>query len=152
MITDRTTTLSKAQAITATAVSDNVIDLLATGIPHGDAAALKYNLGLNAEIDFIVQVVETFTAGGAATLTVSLQCDDNEAFASPKTVWTSPAYTLAQLKAGARLNINPSLVAGWLNDGVNERYMRLNYAVATGPMTAGKIFAGIVAGTQNDKV
>ena len=152
MITDRTTTFSKAQAITVTAASDNIIDLLATGTPHGDAAALARNLGLNHDIAFVVQVLEQFTAAGAATLTVALQCDDNEAFSSPKTIWTSPAYSLAQLKPGARLNINPSMVAGYLNDGVTERYMRLNYTVATGPMTAGKVFAGIVAAVQNERV
>lgn len=152
MITDRTTTLSKAQAITVTAASDNIIDLLAVGIPYKDAAALNRNLGLNHDINFVIQVIEQFTAAGAGTLTVAMQCDDDVAFGSPKTVWTSPVYTLAQLKPGARLNIDPHIVAGWLNDGLTERYMRLNYTVATGPMTAGKVFAGVVAGVQDSKI
>ena len=152
MITDRTTTLSKAQAITVTAVSDNVIDLLATGVPHGDAAGLPRNLGFCHDIPFIIQVIEQFTAAGAATLTVALQCDDNEAFSSPKTIFTSPAYSLAQLKPGARLGLVDYIPQGWAKDGVTERYMRLSYTVATGPMTAGKIFAGVVAAAQNGTV
>lgn len=145
MIFDRTLTLSNMQAITVTAASTNVLDTGKIGTPHGDAAALKVNLGLSACIPFLIQVTEDFTAAGAATLTVALQVDDNEAFASPKTVWTSPAFALADLKAGAQLGLVNYVPSGTPGLGPDERYLRLNYTVATGPMTAGKIMAGVVA-------
>lgn len=145
MIFDRTTRLSNDQAITATAASTNVLDTGKIGTPHGDLAALKTNLGLSQCIPFLIQVTENFAAEGAATLTVALQVDDNEAFSSPKTVWTSPAYALAVLKAGANLGVVNYVPSGTPGLGPDERYLRLNYTVGTGPMTAGKITAGVVA-------
>ncbi|MDX0262431.1 hypothetical protein GOC60_14705 [Sinorhizobium meliloti] len=138
MIFDKTTLLSDAQAVTVTAVSTNVIDLgpIATGIVR--------DIGKGKPIPLLIQVIEAFTAAGAATLTVSLQTDDNEAFSSAKTVWTSPALTLADLVAGK------PIIPEYIPRGTNERYMRLNYAVATGPMTAGKITAGVTLGNQSN--
>lgn len=138
MIFDQQTLLSDAQAITVTAVSTNVIDLgpIKTGIVR--------DIGKGKQIPLLVQVVEAFTAAGAATLTVSLQTDDNEAFSSAKTVWTSPALALADLVAGK------VIIPEYIPRGTNERYMRLNYAVATGPMTAGKVTAGVTMGNQSN--
>lgn len=138
MIFDQQTLLSDAQAVTATAASTNVLDLgpIKTGIVR--------DIGKGKQIPLLVQVVEAFAAAGAATLTVSLQVDDNEAFASAKTVWTSPALALADLKPGF------VVVPEYIPRGTNERYMRLNYAVATGPMTAGKITAGVTMGNQSN--
>ena len=45
MIFDKTLQFSDQQAITATAVSTNVIDLLPTGTVYGHAAALLRDLG-----------------------------------------------------------------------------------------------------------
>lgn len=143
MIFDKTLQLSAAQAITATAVSTNVIDLRAAGRAYKHAADLKRDLGLGGKaIPFLIQVVEAFTAAGGGTLTVSLECDDNEAFSSPKTVWTSSAIGKALLVPGYRFGTD------YVPNGIDERFFRLNYTVATGPMTAGKITAGIVAGIQ----
>ncbi|MDW9880490.1 hypothetical protein GOA90_25215 [Sinorhizobium meliloti] len=138
MIFDQQTLLSDAQAITVTAVSTNVIDLgpIKTGLVR--------DIGKGKQIPLLIQVVEAFTAAGAATLTVSLQTDDNEAFASAKTVWTSPAIALADLVAGK------VIIPEYIPRGTNERYMRLNYAVATGPMTAGKVTAGVTMGNQSN--
>ncbi len=137
MIFDKTTLLSDAQAITATAPSTNVIDLgpIATGMAR--------DIGKGKPIPLLVQVVEAFTAAGAATLTIALQIDTVENFASPTTVWTSGAVALADLKAGK------VFVPEFIPRGTNERYMRLNYTVATGPMTAGKIVAGVTMGNQS---
>lgn len=148
MIFDKTTRISDAQAITVTAVSTNVIDLGKTGTPKGSSSPLVQNLGIGACIPFLIQVVQDFAAAGAATLTVSLQVDDNEAFASPKEVWNSGALALAKLKAGQNLGLVNYIPKGVNDDGPNERYLRLNYTVATGPMTAGKITAGVVYAVQ----
>lgn len=148
MIFDRTLRLSNEQAITTTAASTHTIDLGQLGTVKGAAAALVGNLGIGSDIPFLVQVTEQFTAAGAATLTVALQYDDNEAFSSPLTVWTSPAFTLAQLKPGAQLGLVNYIPKGVLDVNNGERYFRLLYTVATGPMTAGKIVAGVVADVQ----
>lgn len=148
MIFDRTALLSDAQAITTTAASTNVIDLGPPSTAPRHAASLRRNLGIGACIPFLIQVVETFTAAGAGTLTVALQTDDNEAFSSPTTVWTSPAIALADLVAGQNLGVVNYIPKGINDKGITERYFRLNYTVATGPMTAGKITAGVVAAVQ----
>lgn len=145
MIFDKTLQLSDQQAITVTAPSTNVLDLLATGTPYKHAGALKRDLGVGALVKFLIQVTEAFTAAGAATLTIDLEVDDNEAFSSARVVWSSGAIGKATLTAGYQ----PSIV-NYLPKGVNERYFRLNYTVATGPMTAGKITAGVVADVQTN--
>jgi len=138
MIFDQQTLLSDAQAITATAASTNVIDLgpIKTGIVR--------DIGKGKPIPLLVQVLEQFTAAGAGTLTVALQVDDNEAFSSAKTVWTSATFALATLKPGF------VVIPEYIPRGTDERYMRLNYTVATGPMTAGKVTAGVTMGNQSN--
>lgn len=138
MIFDETTLLSDQQAITASAASTNVIDLapIATGTTR--------DIGKGKPIPLLVQVTEDFTADGAGTLTVALQVDSVENFASPKTVWTTAALALADLVAGK------VIVPEYIPRGTDERYMRLYYTVATGPMTAGKIVAGVTMGNQSN--
>lgn len=139
MILDNQTLLSNDQAVTASAASTNIIDLapIASGIVR--------DIGKGKPIPLLVQVTEDFTAGGAATLAIDLQVDDNSSFSSPKTVDSIAATALADLKAGKQFNMD------YIPRGTNERYMRLNFTVATGPMTAGKIKAGVLfAGHQTN--
>ena len=125
MILDKQLMLSEAQAITVTAVSTNVIDL-----------SQVRDIGNGEPLELIIAVKQTFTAGGAATLTIDLQTDDNVGFASPVVLASTGALALAALTAGVMLlQIKIPL-------GV-ERFLRLNYTVATGPMTAGILDAGI---------
>lgn len=150
MIFDRTLLLSNKQAITVTGPSTNVIDLLATGKAYGNNAALKRNLGIGPMVPFLIQVTQDFAAAGAATLTLELQTDDNEAFASPAAVWNSGAIPIADLKAGENLGLVNYLPKGRNGRGIVERYFRLVYTVATGPFTAGAIMAGVVAEVQTN--
>lgn len=149
MIFDATTRLSNRQAITTTAPSTNVIDVGPVGTAHRHAAPLARNLGQAACIPFLIQVVEDFAAAGAATLTVALQSSNVEGFGSGvKTIWSSGAIPLASLVAGANLGLVNYIPKGVLDDGIEERYFRLNYTVATGPFTAGAITAGVVGAVQ----
>ena len=134
MILDNQTLLSNQQAITATAASTNVIDLG----PIGNG--IVRDIGNGKPIPILVQVTEAFTAAGAATLTVALQTDDNAGFSSPKTVYTTAVIALADLKVGRQITLD------YIPRGTNERFMRLYYTVATGPMTAGKVHAGVLHG------
>ena len=132
MIIDKQTTLSDGQAITTTADSTNVLDLAVANVNTGEP------------VELLCQVEEAFTASGSATLTVSLLTDDNEAFSSATTLVTTAAIGKAALVQGYNIPISflPSNV---------ERYVKLVYTVATGPMTAGKINAGIVLARQTNR-
>jgi hypothetical protein len=145
MIFDAQNIFSDQQAITTSAVSINVIDFGASGKPIGAAANIRKDMGRGTKIPLRIQATEAFLASGAGTLTIELQTDDNEAFSSPKTVWTSGAIPKASLVAGYVTNLEH------IPRGTDERYARLNYTVATGPFTAGKITAGVVlAGEDNN--
>lgn len=143
MIFDKTLKLSDAQAITTTAASTNVIDTKAHGTVYKAAAALGRDQGKGNKIPFCCQVVETFTAGGAATMVFALEVDDNDSFSSATVVAQTAAIPVASLTAGYQVFFD------YLPRNTNERYIRLNYTVATGPMTAGKVTAGVVAGMQS---
>lgn len=141
MIFDKTLQFSKDQAITATAVSTNVIDLLANGTAYGHAAALKRDFGKGYDIPLLVQVTESFAT--ATSVTFVLQGSTDEAFTSPQTIWTSAAIPIATLVAGYRLPISE------LPEGSIYRYMRMSYTVAGSNATAGKVTAGVVAARQS---
>ena len=133
MLFDVETLFSNRQAVTTTGNSANAID---TGAAH--------NLLAGEALTLVVQVSTAFTAGGAAALTVALETDDNVSFSSATTLFTSPAIPVAALTAGARpVQIRVPRGA--------ERYLRLTYTVATGPMLTGAVIAGLVlAGTLED--
>ena len=118
MFIDALTVFSDAQAVTVSAASTNYMDTLAAGDSYEGA--------------WLVFRVETaFTAGGAATMQVDLQTDDNSSFSSATTLCTLPggAIAVATLVAGLirKVRIPPGA----------ERYLRGYYTVSTGPMTAG---------------
>ena len=134
MILDNQTLLSNAQAITGDAGSTNQIDLgpIRPGIVR--------DIGNGKPIPILIQVTEAFAAAGAATMTVALQADDNPSFTSPKTVGSVSGVPVADMKPGKAITID------YVPRGTNERYIRLNYTVITGPFTAGRITAGILLG------
>ena len=122
MIIDRFNEFSDAQAPTtvATHASTNVVDLKAAGALEGKPYYLH------------IKVNTTATADGAATVTFAAQTDDDEAFGSATTLYTTAAIGKATLVAGyevVRLSLNGLPL---------ERYVRGYYTVATGPLTAGK--------------
>jgi hypothetical protein len=133
MLFDREALLSDGQAVTVTANSTNAYD-----------AGAARDLLAGEALTLVVQVSTAFTAAGAATLTVALETDDNVSFSSATTLFTSPAIPVAALTAGARpVQIRVPRGA--------ERYLRLVYTVATGPMLTGAVIAGLVlAGTLED--
>ena len=129
MILDASLVLSDAQVITATAASSNNIDQLAAG----DAYVGNF---------LVIRVNAAFAAAGAATLTIALECDSDSAFGSVRTLWQSSALAIATLIAGYEIKIRIPLRV--------ERYLRVNYTVATGPFTAGSLDAFIVADVDRD--
>ena len=121
-----------ATVVTATAVSTNIIDLLnARDMGIGDAPALK----------LVILVGTTMEAAGSATLQIQAQGSTDSS--TWLTLAESRAYALASLTANRKLfPIDwPVIEAGATGPSVLHRYLRLNYIVATGPMTAGTIQA-----------
>jgi hypothetical protein len=141
MIFSRALLWSDGQAITATTASTNIIDLGATGTVYGASAPMVRELGFGTDSEVSVTATQTFN--NLTSLTISMQVDDNAAFASPRTVYTSPAYTLAEMATGAKYLLPDQLPAG-----TNERYVRLMYTVAGTAPTTGRITAGVVAARQ----
>jgi len=133
MILDKNLLFATAQAITASAASTDVIDL-----------GVLADVGIGEELEVLALVTEAFTASGSGTLTVALQGSvDNSTFTD---MAVSRAIGKADLVAGAeavRWKI-PGVAAGQ----AMPRYLRMYYTVATGPMTAGKITAGIILDRQ----
>lgn len=133
MLTDKLLYFSEAQVITATAVSTNQPDFLA----YRDIGTGPNDIELFASID------QAFLAAGAATLTISLECDDNAAFSSPTTLLTTTAIAKGALVIGYNPLQGLKIPAGC------ERYVQLRYTVGTGPFTAGMITAALVLATQS---
>lgn len=128
MILDKQLEFSNAQAITATAPSTNVIDLGPKG-PRGSSTGV----GGHLPIEFTVGT--TFTAAGAATLTIQIRTSDAADMSGATVVASSQALALTDLVAGKDVPYYPTLPANM------KRYVDLNYVVTTGPMTAGTISA-----------
>lgn len=130
-------------AITVTAVSTNIIDLLnARDMGIGDDPALKVMVGVTA----------AFIAAGAATLNIQFQGAPDNGSGAPGTYTTYVETSPLSLASPAQLGINAQLATFDVPrtpPGVAQpRYLRLNYVVATGPFTAGAINAGIVLDRQ----
>jgi hypothetical protein len=139
MYQDANLQVSAAQAITATAASTNVIDL---------GAAVR-DIGKGVSVMFDMRVGTAFTAAGAATLTVQIQVADDAGFTiNVQTLSQTDAIPKASLPAGQMIRMSVDQAEPY----VGRRFMRLNYVVATGPMTAGTITAALVKDTQDPQV
>jgi len=92
----------------------------------------------------VVVVDVDFTAAGAATMVIGLITDDAADLSSPTTILSTPAIGKAALTAGRVPIVIP------VPPNIAEQYLGLNYTVATGPMTAGKVTAFIAKDIQSN--
>jgi len=133
MIYDKLNTFGTEQAVTATAASTDIIDLGATR-----------DIGNGEPMELVILCTESATASGSATVTFALQTDDNDGFSSAATLASTAAIGKASLTAGTEvLRVKVPLDV--------ERYLRVNYTVATGPLTAGKFTAFLAHDRQANK-
>lgn len=120
-------------ALTVTRDSTNVLDLLVSR--DIGAGAGSYDQEVH------VMVTTAFTAGGAATLNISLKGSlDNATYYD---LLDSPQYALADLVVGARI-FRYEVPVIQLKMPVGDdppRYLKLVYTVGTGPFTAGALFS-----------
>lgn len=157
MILDALETFDPAgTAITVTAVSTNVLDM---GIINAQQPGGNQQRDVGPSysgwdsLDVLVQIGTTFTAAGAATLQVSIQAavdaGGGGAAQTPGTFYDqmmTGILPVANLTTGREIIRCPiprwSAVAS--NVATRPRFYRLNYTVATGPMTAGNVLSTIV--------
>lgn len=133
MILDAQLEFSSEQAVTAAAASTNIVDL-----------GVARDIGVGEETYIRIGVTETMDdTGDDSTLAVTLETDDNEAFASASTIATLvtiPAVTLAGTEYYIKLPI--AITQAY------QRYIRLQYTPSGGDLSAGKFDANIVKDIQ----
>lgn len=119
---------SDAQAVTATAISTNVMNQKGTGL----APNATENIGAPATAYLVITVGTAAAAAGAAMVTATLESADDAALSTNAQVHASTgAKALADMVAGATLAVIP------LPAGNYKQYLGVRYTVATGPLTAG---------------
>ena len=130
MIIDELGLFSNDQAITATAASEDTVDL-----------SVARDIGPGEPLPLNIQVTEAFN--NLTSLKVAVEEDDNSAFSSAVEV-VSATLLLADLVVGARFPIHYA-------PRNSERHMRLYYTVVGTAPTTGKIHAGFQTGDQTNK-
>lgn len=138
MIQDKQNMLSEAQVITATAVSTNTLDL---GVARDVAAGEDVNIACTID--------EAFAAAGAGTLTIQVISSAAANLGSPTILGQTDAIAKTELTLGRRpieIVVPRALL---LAQPVGQRYLGLNFVVATGPFSTGKLTAGIVRAFQD---
>ncbi|MGC0818504.1 Bbp16 family capsid cement protein [Pantoea agglomerans] len=134
MILDKLLMFSEAQAVTASAASNDVIDL-------GPIDGTRRDIGVGYPLELFVNVNTTAAAAGAATVNIQLQTSpDNSTWT---TLTSSGDLALSALTSGKRV------MSQKVPQGV-QRYLRVNYVVGTGPLTAGAFTAGINLDVDNN--
>lgn len=142
MIMNKNLLLSDGQAITATAISENVILWPTNGTPPFEAAAITRNLGRGTPIPVLIQVIETFAT--LTSLTITIETADDAGLSSGAVVLASSgAIPLATLVAGHRPTFTRFLL-----DATLKSYFGLRYTVGGSNATAGKITAALATEVQ----
>lgn len=137
---DKQNLLSDAQAVTSTAISENVIDTAYSG------TAPLANLGDGKVPLYLVVLTQTTCTDTSsdATLTVTLESDSTADLATSATVhFSTGAIAFASFAAAGT-----QICAVALPHGNYERYVGVRYTVASGPLTAGKFDAFLTTDVQ----
>lgn len=135
-VADANLLFSDDQAVTATAISTNVLDLAEMGtIANYSAAHSRYMLGTT--IPILVKVTANFAT--LTSLTVTIESDSTADLATSPTVHASgPTIAVASLLVDTDL-----IGFDFLPGGVYERYLGLRFTVAGSDATAGTVFAAL---------
>lgn len=137
MILNQNLLLSDQQAVTATAISENVIQWESMGIAYDEAAAIARNLGAGTPIPMLIQVTETFAT--LTSLTITIETADNAALSSGAVVLSSSgAIAVANLVAGYRPTFTRHVPDATMKD-----FFGLRYTVNGSNATAGKITVAV---------
>lgn len=139
MYVDTQLEFSDAQAVTATAISANVVDLFAAkGSETVLTADTTIDIGQGPDVYLVVQTQTAITdTSSDATLTVTLESAADAGLTSgPVVHFSTGALAFATYSAaGTRI------ATICLPSGSYKRYLGVRYTVASGPFTAGAIDA-----------
>ena len=141
MYIDKQAEFSDAQAVTATAISTNVMDL----ISNGSGKNVLRDIGTGQDVYLVVMTTVAATdTGSDATLTVSLESDSTENLATSATVH----FSTAALAFAAFSPAGTVLAAVKLPSGSYERYLGVRYTVGAGPLLTGNFDAFLTTDVQ----
>lgn len=126
MILDEQGLFSNKQAVTASCVSENILDMG------------KREVSFGTPVELFIQIAEEFD--NLTSLTIKVQTATDEEFSDAIDL-IEHTMALEELKQGAVSSIK------FLPKG-NLGYMRLSYVVSGTTPTKGAILAGIVDGTE----
>ena len=142
MWTDALLQLSSAQAVTATAVSANAIDL-----------SQARDIGTGEPLYAVITVDQTVTAAGAATVTFQLITGSGVGGgvinAGITVITQTDAIGKAELTAGRRPIVMEIPTAVLAAQPIGQRYLGMQFTVGTGPLTAGQFTVNIVHDVQD---
>lgn len=150
MMIDKETLLSDSQdlaQVAGTYVSTNSIDLGAAGtVPGGFQArgGPGHDIGRSPKAKILVQVDESFV-GATATVKVDLITSASANLGTPTILESTQAIPVATLIAGYQFRLA-------LPVGVTQRYLGVQYTIATATTTAGKCTAALVLDRQTNTI
>lgn len=127
MILDALLQLSAAQAVTASAVSTNTIDL-----------SQNRDMGGARDLYAVITVDEAAAAAGAATVQFQVISSAAANLGSPTILGQTDAIAKTELTVGRKPIVVPIPPAILNAQPIGQRYLGLQYTVGTGPLTAGK--------------
>lgn len=130
---------SDGQAIIATAVSTNVIDLGVPGTPFGAVAPLNQDVGKGNKVPVLVQVTEDFN--NMTSVSIAIETGATTALG---TAIVNETVLLADAVAGKQF------VVEVLPNQLTERYLGVRYTVVGTAPSTGKMTAGITMGNQTN--
>lgn len=133
-------TFSEDQAVTATAISENVMQLPANDVVPGESAAIARNLGAGNEIPLLIQVTEDFAT--LTSLTITFETSAAAGLTSPTVLFSTGAIAAADLVAGYRIPIRV------FPDAELLEYIGVRYTVTGSNATAGKVTAALTMGVS----
>lgn len=134
MYIDKQAEFSDSQAVTVTAISTNVMDLISNSSGKN---ALR-DIGAGQDVYLVVMTTVAATdVSSDATLVVTLESDSTPDLATSATVH----FSTGTLAFAAFSPAGTVLAAVKLPKGEYERYLGVRYTVASGPLTAGNFDA-----------
>lgn len=136
MWTDALLQLSSAQAVTATAVSTNTIDL-----------GVARDLGPGEPLYAVVTVDENFATATSVTINVIISA--NSDLSSADVLSSTQAIPIANLTAGRKPIVIEIPSAVLVANPIGKRYLGLSYTIGGSNATAGKFTANIVHDVQD---